>query len=145
MDETHHSEREARLTTVTPSELSSPSLAEESSGELRELVLQALRVAIDRDREGGSAGGSKEDLREILREICATARANELRAEALILRFKATWWHLPEAHDARRRDAEITLAGVITLCIKEYYAPASASTRRGVARPPNGRGDLHLT
>ena len=82
----------------------------------------------------------------MLGEVCATARANDVRAEALILLLKSTWWRLPEAHDARRHDAEITLAEVITLCIKEYYAPVSASTRRGVAkRPANGRDDLHLT
>ena len=105
-----------------------------------------LRIAIHQACAGRSVDGSTEELSETLQEICATARANDLRVEALILDLKATWWQLSEAHGTTRRDAEIALAEVITLCIKEYYTPGSASTRRGVAaRPANGRDGFHLT
>jgi hypothetical protein len=146
VNETNHSEREVRLTPVSPSELSSPSLPEESSRQLRELILQTLRITIHRSREQGSADGSGKEVLAMKREFCATERADDLRVEALILLLTATWWRLPEVHGVTRLDAEITLAELITLCIKEYFAPLSTSTRRDIAvRPANERDDFHFT
>ena len=59
-------------------------------------------------------------------ELCAAARASEVRAEALILAIKDGWRRIPEAHGQHRLDAEVTLAALITSCIREYYGPRRA-------------------
>lgn len=127
-------------------EASPHSLSEESIGQLREPVVRLLRVALHQARDSDAADGSPEKVRALLREVCSTARVHEVRAETLILVLKSAWRHLPEVFGMTRLDAERTLAGVITLCIEEYYAPTSASTRRGVAvRPASARDDHHFT
>jgi hypothetical protein len=49
-----------------------------------------------------------------------------VRAETLLLAIKDRWRRLPESHGPGRLDAEVTLAAVITRCIREYYAPRRA-------------------
>ena len=92
---------------------------------LRALVDDVLRAAFAAMHAGGSHAAGIAD-RDPMRELCAAARASEVRAETLILAIKDGWRRLPQAHGSNRLDAEVTLAEVITRCIREYYGPRRA-------------------
>jgi hypothetical protein len=81
-----------------------------------------LRPAVATVRDGIPCGTATTD-RDPMRELCAAARANEVRAETLLLAIKESWRRLPESYGPGRLDAEVTLAAVITRCIREYYGP----------------------
>ena len=89
---------------------------------LRALVDDALRKAVAAERDGDAREAEAAD-RDSMRELCAAARANDVQAETLILAIKESWRHLPDAYGANRLDSEVTLATVITRCIREYYGP----------------------
>lgn len=91
--------------------------------DLRPLVDAVLRPAVAALRDGIPHTTLVAD-RDPMRELCAAARANEVRAEALILAIKSSWRRLPECYGESRMEAEITLAAVITRCIREYYGPS---------------------
>ena len=97
----------------------------ESAPRLRSLVDDVLREAIAAMRARGSRAPVAAD-RDPMRELCAAARANEVRAEEVILAIKDGWRRLPESHGTNRLDAEVALAAVITRCIREYYGPRPA-------------------
>lgn len=94
-----------------------------ASIDLRAPVHELLRRAFRAARNGGSADRMDHDTHDAARSVCAMARANDIRAETVILAIKAGWRQLPESRDPSRLDAETTLAELVTLCIKEYYAP----------------------
>jgi hypothetical protein len=89
---------------------------------LRPLVDDVLRPAAIAIRDGIPHAAAIAD-RDPMRELCAAARANEVQAETLILAIKDSWRRLPETRGADRLDAEVTLASVVTRCIREYYGP----------------------
>lgn len=89
---------------------------------LRALVDDVLRAAFAESRAGSLRAAAIAD-RDPMRELCAAARANDVRAESLILAIKDSWRRLPDSHGSNRLDAEVTLAAVITGCIREYYGP----------------------
>ena len=81
---------------------------------------EVLRPAVAALREGMPYMAGRMD-RGPMGELCAAARASEVRAETLILALKDSWRRLPECYGENRMEAEITLAAVITRCIGEYY------------------------
>ncbi len=62
------------------------------------------------------------DVANAVDEVCVEAHARELRAEQMLVILKSRWRRLPDAHDASRDEASETLARVVTLCIRAYYA-----------------------
>jgi hypothetical protein len=92
---------------------------------LQALVDDVLRTAVAAARDGSLRGTLVADS-DPMSELCAAARANDVRAETLLLAIKDRWRRLPESHGPGRLDAEVTLAAVITRCIREYYAPRRA-------------------
>ena len=88
------------------------------AGQLRLLGLahSAVRCAL---REHASEDGT----RAALRELCDAARGAELRAEQLLILLKEVWRDLPEARLAAYDDGRATFTRLVTLCIREYYAP----------------------
>ena len=99
-----------------------PSSSRELAPGLRPLVDDVLRAAVAAARADGPRAAGISD-RDPMGELCAAARANEVRAETLILALKDGWRRLPDSHGSSRLDGEITLAAVITRCIREYYGP----------------------
>lgn len=98
------------------------SASRDSAVRLRTLVDDMLRAvpATTHDDASFTATGVGRDP---LRELCAVARASDVRPETLILAIKAGWRRVPRSLGTSRREAEATLARVITRCIKEYYGP----------------------
>ena len=113
----------SRMQTDGSLEARSAASAGEAPIDLRAPVYELLRCVFRPAEEGGSAEGTAHDTHDAVRSVCAMARANDIRAETLILAIKAGWRQLPESHGTSRMDTEVTLAALITLCIKEYYAP----------------------
>lgn len=93
--------------------------------DLQALVDDVLRSVVAAVREGTPQVRAVVN-RDPMRELCAAARAGEVRAETVILAIKDGWRRLPESQGGIRLDAEATLATVITGCIREYYAPRRA-------------------
>jgi hypothetical protein len=93
--------------------------------DLKALVDDVVRSAVAAAAHGGGYVTTWEDG-DPMRELCAAARANDVRAETLLLAIKDRWRRLPQSHGASRMDGEVTLAAVITGCIKEYYGPRRA-------------------
>lgn len=89
---------------------------------LPELIEGTLRCAL-------RLSVSDAEVREAMRRACAVAREEGLQAERLVVALKRAWQELPEARKLLRDVREDTLFGVVTLCIKEYYAPAARSAR----------------
>jgi hypothetical protein len=96
------------------------SSSRELAPDLRALVDAVLRPAVATMRDG-IPYGTAIATRDPMRELCAAARANEVRAETLVLAIKTSWRRLPESYGPSRLDAEVTLAAMITRCIREYY------------------------
>lgn len=61
------------------------------------------------------------DLHHAVRALCAEARRQGIRAEALIVLFKKTWHARPELHHVSREETTQRFDAVLTLCIEEYY------------------------
>ena len=97
----------------------------ESTSILRALVDDVLRAAVAAEGDGLPYAVARAD-RDPMGELCAAARANDVRAETLILAIKDAWRRFPESRGASRLDSEVTLATVITKCIREYYGPRRA-------------------
>lgn len=62
------------------------------------------------------------DLHHRMRELCAEARAHDVRAEELILLFKKTWATRPELRSMSREEAGRLFDAVLTTCLDAYYA-----------------------
>lgn len=90
---------------------------------LRELTRLALLRAV----AGGRLGRQRSDFafRESVRELCHAAREQGLRVEQLLVALKQCWSGMIDGHDLGRAESEERLNGLVTLCIKEYYQPAS--------------------
>ena len=98
------------------------SSSHELAPDLRALVDAVLHSAVAAVRDGTPYATVIAD-RDPMGELCAAARAHEVRAETLILAIKDGWRRVPECYGQRRPEAEATLARVITRCIREYYGP----------------------
>ena len=80
-------------------------------------VLRAAVVHLWHER-----GGAEDALRDALALVTAEARARALRAEEVIMAFKALLASLPELHTgARRMEAVAFQELLVTMCIKAYY------------------------
>jgi hypothetical protein len=56
-----------------------------------------------------------------MREVCAEARREGMRAEELIVVFKRAWQARPELHTLSREETARLLESIITMCVEEYY------------------------
>ena len=99
-----------------------PSAPHATIPRLRALVDDVLRTAFVRTRDDRSLDQPTMGP-DPMRELCAVARANDLRPEAVILAIKDGWRRFPESHVQSRLESEATVAVIITRCIKEYYRP----------------------
>ena len=97
------------------------------SADLHEAIQQALHLAARATLRDGLNGDPDQRARQALDAVCALARRDELRIEQLLILLKDAWRHLPEVQRASRLDADVTLARVITHCIKGFYRPSRAS------------------
>jgi hypothetical protein len=97
--------------------------AADAAIDLRSPVHELVRCALRAAHNGGAADGTDHDTHGAVQSLCDMARANDVRAETVILAVKAGWRQLPDLHGMSRMDAEAALAELITRCIKEYYAP----------------------
>lgn len=122
-DGTVQPETPSRISLATTPATSPTYSTTEPTPDLRAAVHEVLRCAFLGVRNGGSTPTLDDDTCGAVRSMCAMARATDTRAETLILAIKGGWRQLPEAHGTTRMDAEVTLAALITMCIKEYYAP----------------------
>jgi hypothetical protein len=88
---------------------------------LSDATLASLRDAVL--RVWHDPAGSEAALQAALREMVADARARALRAEDVIVAFKALLGSIPELNSpVRRLEAGRLRERLITLCIKAYYA-----------------------
>lgn len=94
--------------------------APDGTAHIRELLRATLRTALRLDAHGGARDG---EVRRMLQQGCDAARSRNVRAEQVLILLKETWNELPEARPAPHFDTGPTLTRVISLCIKEYYAP----------------------
>jgi hypothetical protein len=93
----------------TPSQ---PTLAPET--------VEALRQSLSRSARQGN---HSEDLRSLLCDAAAEARAKGIPAERLLLILKDIWYRLPQVASATSSDAEnALLQELISRCIQQYYA-----------------------
>lgn len=63
------------------------------------------------------------DLQSAMRELCAAARHQGMRAEELIVLFKKTWLARPELRSMSREETGRLFDSVVTMCVDEYYGP----------------------
>ena len=68
-------------------------------------------------------GIDSSDLAATMRELCAAARQQGLRAEELIILFKKTWAERPELRTMSREETGRLFDSVVTMCVEEYYGP----------------------
>lgn len=88
--------------------------------QLRELARSALRGALHAEARGGVPDA---DVRRMLRRACDAARACNAHVEQVLILLKEAWRELPGARHGTHGEAQARLARMVTLCIKEYYAP----------------------
>lgn len=90
---------------------------------LSEQTLAALRTAVSSHQ--GRHADSDETVRLAVEAVVAEARQRNMRAEELILAFKAVYNALPEPIAAAARAEQLRLREqLITACIKAYYGEA---------------------
>lgn len=88
--------------------------------DLRALARGTLRSAL---RAHVRAHTPDAESRAALRRLCDAAQVRGLHAEQLLILLKEEWRALPAPRLAAREHDGAVLAGVITLCIDEYYSP----------------------
>ena len=94
---------------------------------LSEQTLAALRRAVSSHQ--GRSADSEESVRLAVDAVVAEARARKMRAEELILAFKAVYNALPEPVAAAARAEQLRLREqLITACIKAYYGGAQTGS-----------------
>ena len=87
---------------------------------LSEQTLAALRRAVSSHQ--GRRSDSVESVRLAVDAVVAEARERQMRAEELILAFKAVYNALPDPLTAAARAEQLRLREqLITACIKAYY------------------------
>ena len=94
---------------------------------LSEQTLAALRRAVSSHQ--GRRADSDESVRLAVDAVVAEARQRNMRAEELILAFKAVYNALPEPIAAAARAEQLRLREqLITACIKAYYGEAQTDS-----------------
>jgi hypothetical protein len=94
---------------------------------LSEETLAALRRAVSGHQ--GHSPDSDESVRLAVDAVVAEARERKMRAEELILAFKAVYNSLPEPVSATARADQLRLREqLITACIKAYYGGAQTGS-----------------
>jgi hypothetical protein len=89
--------------------------------ELSRETRERLKVAVLR-RWQDPTGGEGE-LREALRQAALEARGTRMRAEELIVAFKALWDEMPALHGGGPNGSEARLRErVISMSIRAYYS-----------------------
>lgn len=69
-----------------------------------------------------TTSGEDASLRTALHAVSQEARAQQMRAEQLLVALKDVWYSLPQIKDAGEGEREHRLLQrVVTLCIREYY------------------------
>lgn len=89
--------------------------------ELAQETVDGVRHALE--RYARCPAESSADLRAALHEIAREARLLGIAPEQLLVVLKRVWHTLPEvvrAHDQNEQTR--TLQGVVTMCIREYFA-----------------------
>lgn len=66
-------------------------------------------------------GTDSSDLSATMRELCAAARQQGLRAEELIMLFKKTWSERPELRTMPREETARLFDSVVSMCVEEFY------------------------
>ena len=87
---------------------------------LRDVSYEDLLRALRAVARGDSSDG---EIQIAIETACATARAQGVAAEQLVIVLKECWRQLPEVHRLQGRDAYETRARLVTMCIDAYYAP----------------------
>ena len=88
---------------------------------LSESTLSAMREAVE--RVWNDPDGAEPVMQGALAQVVAEARARSLRAEEVIVSFKALLAAVPELNSSvRRLEAARLRERLITLCIKAYYS-----------------------
>lgn len=123
----HASTREVVMSSESSGTGATGPNAPDDTAPIRDLLRATLRAALRSDAHGGARDG---ELRRLLRQGCDAARARDVRAEQVLILLKETWHELPEARPGPYFDLGPTLTHVISLCIKEYYAPRASSDSR---------------
>ena len=59
-----------------------------------------------------------------MRELCAEARGQGIRAEELIVLFKKTWAERPELQSLSREETSRLFDAMVSMCVEEYYTEA---------------------
>lgn len=67
------------------------------------------------------AGSGGPDLQTAMRELCADARRQGMRAEELIVLFKKTWAERPELQALSREETSRLFDAMVSLCVEEFY------------------------
>jgi len=63
-------------------------------------------------------------VRDALRQLASEARERGLPPEQLLIVLKETWYALPAVYSLHDPSEQVRLLQrVVTMCIKEYYAP----------------------
>jgi hypothetical protein len=83
----------------------------------------ATHRALDFALTPASVPGS--DLQAAMRELCAAARRQGMRAEELIVLFKKTWAERPELRTMPREETARLFDSVVSMCVEEFYSDAS--------------------
>jgi hypothetical protein len=68
--------------------------------------------------EQGTRGSN---LQAAMRELCAEARSQGIRAEELIVLFKKTWAERPELQGLSREETGRLFDAMVSMCVEEYY------------------------
>lgn len=79
---------------------------------------RALELALRPPQGTGNA-----ELQATIREICASARREGLRAEELIVLFKKSWAERADLRAMSREETGRLFDAVVTMCVEEYYRP----------------------
>ena len=87
-----------------------------STAHLTTATHRALEIAL---RPGTAMPHS--DLQAAMRELCAAARLQGMRAEELIVLFKKTWAERPELRTMSREETSRLFDSVVSMCVEEYY------------------------
>ena len=69
-------------------------------------------------------GTVRSDLQSAVRELCAQARRQGMRAEELIVLFKKTWAERPELQALSREETGRLFDAMVSLCVDEFYRGA---------------------
>jgi len=85
-----------------------------TSPELPDSAIQEIRAVMRRN-------GAPDEVRHLIRVLCEAARSQQMSPEQLLVLFKTELARIPEVQGAS--DAAMTkfVAGIVTICIAEYY------------------------